>query len=131
MLQLIGDKPMREIDHDVVLAARNRLLMLPPNATKSPRFRDKTLAEIVAQQSAALEMYDAKLKNLPKSERHTVVKADYVCFLSPSTVNNYFWMWTEFFAWATRKQYVNRPVIWTRSSLTRAFELFDPEGFYA
>jgi hypothetical protein len=24
-----------------------------------------------------------------------------------------------------------RPVIWTRSSLTRAFELFDPEGFYA
>lgn len=25
----------------------------------------------------------------------------------------------------------SRPVIWTRSSLTRAFELFDPEGFYA
>lgn len=24
-----------------------------------------------------------------------------------------------------------RPVIWTRNSLTRAFELFDPEGFYA
>ena len=25
----------------------------------------------------------------------------------------------------------SRPVIWTRGSLTRAFELFDPEGFYA
>jgi hypothetical protein len=24
-----------------------------------------------------------------------------------------------------------RPVIWTRNSLTRSFELFDPEGFYA
>jgi integrase len=108
LLELVGDKPMREIDHDAVVDAKNRLLMLPPNASKSPRFRDKTLAEIVAQQSAALEMYRTKRDSLPKSERYTIVQAEYVRLLAASTVNNYFWTWSEFFGWAARKQFASR-----------------------
>lgn len=108
LLQLVGDKPMSAIDHDAVLDAKNRLMMLPPGASKSPQFRDKSLTDIVAQQSAALEMYRAKLEALPKSERHTINQDEYVRLLSPSTVNNYFWTWSEFFGWAARKQFSTR-----------------------
>jgi len=81
-VKVVQDKPIGELSRADVMRFLDVLKRLPPNATKSPRYRDKTLEELLAMKSTKT--------------------------LSGTTVNNYMSRIKGFLEWCVRMGYLSR-----------------------
>jgi integrase len=51
-LEIVGNKPFHHISFEDVEAFQNTVKLLPPNMTKSPKYRDKNMADILVMPDA-------------------------------------------------------------------------------
>ena len=79
-LELMGDRRIKTISHQDLIACRDKLVKLPANRGKDPKLRDKTIDEILVIK-----------KCTP---------------MSLSTVNKYLVRISTLFKWATKHQYI-------------------------
>ena len=82
LIEIIGDKPVQEISRADMKSFRETLQKLPPNRTRSPRYRGKSISEVV----------------LMSHEKTLNVK----------TVNIIIEAISSFFEWCVREEYINK-----------------------
>jgi integrase len=82
LVEVVGDLPIRSVDHANMRAFKDTLARLPPNMRKVPRYRGKSIAEI-------LEM-------------------DQVAPMSVSNVNKHITRVASFFKWAVKNGYMDK-----------------------
>ena len=80
VISIIGDKPVDSITHQDMQATRQTLLQLPPNITRSPRFRNLTIGQILQLKPA--------------------------CRMSLRSVNKYLARFSAFLNWCVRVGYI-------------------------
>lgn len=109
LLRLVGDRAMSAVDREVIEDVWSMLQMLPPNFSKSPRWRDKPLVEIVERQRRRLDIFNEQQAAVSKAERVSITHDSVgLQLLAASTINNYAGTWSAFFEWATHKGYALR-----------------------
>lgn len=81
-LEMVGDIDVKDINHQIMRDYKNTLARLPANRKKSPKYRDKTIKEILA-------IPDVKPMNLKTANRHISLVA-------------------TMFGWAVKQGYVER-----------------------
>jgi integrase len=90
LVQIVGDVPIRtlvNLDGSAALREfKNKLMSLPPNYRKSPKYRDKAIAQL-------LQMFEAG--KIPKT-------------LSVTTINKHLTRATSLFKWAVQNGYMDR-----------------------
>ncbi len=84
LVQIVGDLPIKSISN--LREFKNKLCSLPPNYRKSPKYRNKSIAQL-------LEMADAG--TIPKT-------------LSVTTINKHLTRATSLFKWAVQNGYMDR-----------------------
>lgn len=82
-LQLVGDRPITEIDREILLDFRNKLVKLPSNLSKKREYRGKSLKEILSMEIKETET------------------------LSLTTVNKYLTRISSLFNWALKNKYIS------------------------
>lgn len=80
-LEIMGDRGLKTITHQDLIACRDKLVKLPANRGKKPKLRDKTIAEILT------------MKNITP--------------MSLVTVNKYLVRISSLFKWAAKHQYIS------------------------
>lgn len=84
LVQIVGDLPVKSISN--LRDFKNKLCSLPPNYRKSPKYRNKSIAQL-------LEMAEAG--KIPKT-------------LSVTTINKHLTRATSLFKWAVQNGYIDR-----------------------
>jgi len=80
MMEIIGDQDIKAIDNQMLLDFRNTLAKLPPNRDKVPRYKGKTIKQILA------------MRNVEP--------------MSKTTVNKYIIRIGSLFKWAAKKKFI-------------------------
>ncbi|MBK7413875.1 MAG: site-specific integrase [Dechloromonas sp.] len=109
LLDLLGNHPISGVNKMMVERSWDDLKTLPPNWKKSPKWRGKSIEQIIEEQIKAQEKYAQQKAKLPTSaQRDALNQDDFVKYLSPKTLENYQWNWSALFQWAAEHDYVPR-----------------------
>jgi len=54
LLRVVGDAPLSILDHDTADSFRSTLKQLPPHVNKNPKYKDCTIAQIMAAMPSAI-----------------------------------------------------------------------------
>lgn len=106
LVDLAGDMLLSQVSKRTLDEAFNDLRMLPPNRTKNPKLRGKSIREIINLQTAALKKYEAARNALKTAdERAELDQSLYVKFLSYKTLEQYEFAWSGLFQYAIDAEY--------------------------
>ncbi len=106
LVDILGDIPLSSINRKTMEKAWSDLRMLPPNWSKSPNFRGKSIGEIVKMQSEAYDKYIAERDKLKSAdERATLEQSKFVRFLAYKTLEWYEAAWSGLMKYAADNEY--------------------------
>ena len=106
LVDILGDVPLASINRNTMEKAWADLRMLPPNWSKAPKFRGKSVGEIVMMQADALRRYvDARDKLKTLEERAKLDQSGFVRFLAYKTLEWYESAWSGLFDYAINNEY--------------------------
>lgn len=106
LVDIIGDMPLSTINRNVMEKAWSDLRMLPPNWAKAPKFRGKSIGEIVKMQADAQRRYVEERDRLKTvEERAKLNQTSFVRFLAYKTLEWYESAWSGLFEYAISNEY--------------------------
>lgn len=106
LVDILGDIPLSSINLKSMEKAWSDLRMLPPNWSKAPQFRGKSIGEIVKMQADAQRRYVEERDKLKTAEeRAKLDQSGFVRFLAYKTLEWYESAWSGLFEYAINNEY--------------------------